>query len=70
VAFYQLLNNHPEYIKTSNGTSSVKLVLVGGSRNEGDARRVEDLKSLVKELGIDVGLFHINIHTLTNRYYL
>ena len=57
MAFYQLLNKYPEYMESSDGTSSVRLVLVGGSRNESDARRVDDLKSLVKELGIDVGLF-------------
>jgi hypothetical protein len=33
------------------------LVLVGGSRNAGDAARVESLRALSKELGIDVSDF-------------
>jgi len=57
MAFYQLLNQYPEYMESSDGASPVRLVLVGGSRNESDARRVDDLKSLVKGLGIEVGVF-------------
>lgn len=32
----------------------MRLVLLGGSRNDGDAARVSELKILAKELGIEV----------------
>ena len=51
-AFSQLLSSHPEYGKP--GDAHVQLVLVGGSRNEEDAARVEGLRALAKELGIEV----------------
>ncbi|TFK48788.1 mannosyltransferase [Heliocybe sulcata] len=50
-AFSVLLSSHPEYRK--DGTFPISLVLVGGSRNAGDAARVESLRALAKELGID-----------------
>ncbi|KAI0763548.1 mannosyltransferase [Trametes elegans] len=49
-AFHKLLELYPEY--RGSGRSSVKLVLVGGSRNVEDATRVEDLHILARELGI------------------
>ncbi|KAI0684595.1 hypothetical protein C8T65DRAFT_748628 [Cerioporus squamosus] len=49
-SFHKLLEAHPEY--RGQGPSSVKLVLVGGSRNVGDATRVEELRELAKELNI------------------
>ena len=51
--FHRLLNKHPEY--TKNNDQRIKLVPVGGSRNEGDARRVDELRKLAKELSIEVG---------------
>jgi alpha-1,2-mannosyltransferase len=54
-SFFQLLKSHPEY--QSPSSTSVMLVLVGGSRNAGDAARVESLRALSKELGIDVSDF-------------
>lgn len=51
-AFKQLLTSHPEYGKPGN--AHVQLVLVGGSRNAEDAARVEGLRALAKELGIEV----------------
>lgn len=51
-AFKSLLENYPEFCSPSR--SIVKLVLLGGSRNPGDAVRVESLKKLAVELGIDV----------------
>ena len=51
-AFKQLLASHPEYGKPGN--AHVRLVLVGGSRNAEDAARVEGLRALAKELGIEV----------------
>ena len=51
-AFKQLLASHPEYGKP--GDAHVQLVLVGGSRNAEDAARVEGLRALAKELGIEV----------------
>jgi alpha-1,2-mannosyltransferase len=50
--FHRLLLEHPEY--TENDDQRIKLVLVGGSRNEGDARRVDGLRELAKELSIEV----------------
>jgi alpha-1,2-mannosyltransferase len=45
-AFSELLKVHPEH-------RDARLVLIGGSRNEGDAKRAEDLRALAKELGIE-----------------
>lgn len=50
--FHRLLELHPEYIQ--NVEEPMRLVLVGGSRNEGDAQRIFELRMLAKELGIDV----------------
>lgn len=50
--FHRLLKEHPEY--TENNDQRVKLVLVGGSRNQGDARRVDGLRKLAEELAIEV----------------
>ncbi|KAI0931011.1 hypothetical protein AcV7_005038 [Taiwanofungus camphoratus] len=49
-AFHHLLKSHPEYSKAED--KSVKLVLMGGSRNAEDASRVENLRSLAAGLGI------------------
>ncbi|KIM43076.1 glycosyltransferase family 4 protein, partial [Hebeloma cylindrosporum] len=51
ISFHQLLELHPEY--ASQGERNVKLVLIGGSRNDGDARRVEELRGLAKQLKIE-----------------
>jgi alpha-1,2-mannosyltransferase len=51
-SFRELLKAHPEYGNPDN--SGVKLVLVGGSRNAGDAARVDGLQLLAKDLGIEV----------------
>jgi alpha-1,2-mannosyltransferase len=53
--FHRLLNEHPEY--TRNNNEKIKLVLVGGSRNEGDAQRVDGLRKLARELSIQVCSF-------------
>jgi len=50
-SLHELFKAYPEYTKA--GKSQVKLVLVGGSRNAGDAARVEGLRALAKELGIE-----------------
>ena len=50
-AFRRLLTAYPRH-KEEN----VKLVLLGGSRNAGDATRVEGLRRLTKELDIEVCL--------------
>lgn len=51
-SLHELFKAYPEYAKA--GESQVKLVLVGGSRNAGDAARVEGLRALAKELEIEV----------------
>ncbi|CCM03735.1 uncharacterized protein FIBRA_05881 [Fibroporia radiculosa] len=48
-AFHHLLKSYPEY----STPDSVKLVLLGGSRNAEDAIRVEGLRALAKELNIE-----------------
>jgi alpha-1,2-mannosyltransferase len=50
-ALEALFREHPEY---KNGPSSIRLVLIGGVRNEGDASRVEGLRKLANEIGIAV----------------
>ncbi|KAF8877139.1 mannosyltransferase [Gymnopilus junonius] len=51
LAFHDLLKSHPEYAR--EGGDHVQLVLVGGSRNEGDARRVLELRDLARNLEIE-----------------
>lgn len=54
-AFHTLLQTHPEH----RGT--VKLLLIGGSRNAGDAARVDCLRDLAVQLGIQESVqFKIN----------
>ena len=48
----RLRKTHPEYFVA--GKDQIKLVLLGGSRNDGDAARVERLRALAKELEIEV----------------
>ncbi|KAF9464212.1 glycosyltransferase family 4 protein [Collybia nuda] len=50
-AFARLLQEHPEFSNVRE--KDVKLVLVGGSRNVEDATRVEGLRSLARDLGIE-----------------
>ncbi|KAG6337390.1 hypothetical protein ID866_1713 [Astraeus odoratus] len=54
-AFAQLLMDHPEYKATSTTTSKnvVRLVLLGGARNENDLDRVESLRTLASELAVE-----------------
>ncbi|KAF7776779.1 CAZyme family GT4 [Agaricus bisporus var. burnettii] len=52
-AFAELLRRYPQYVKRDGTENSVKLVLIGGSRNEGDARRVAELRKLAKELKVE-----------------
>ena len=49
-AFAKLFETSPRY----RDDETVKLVLLGGSRNAEDAARVEELRSLSKELKVDV----------------
>jgi len=49
LALSSLLESHPEY-----RNPPVKMVLMGGSRNVGDAGRVEQLRALTKDLHIEV----------------
>lgn len=38
-------------------TNGVELVLIGSSRNEGDAKRIDSLRQEAKELGIEVIMY-------------
>uniref|UniRef100_D8PZ69 GDP-Man:Man(3)GlcNAc(2)-PP-Dol alpha-1,2-mannosyltransferase n=1 Tax=Schizophyllum commune (strain H4-8 / FGSC 9210) TaxID=578458 RepID=D8PZ69_SCHCM len=54
-ALYELFDAHPEYRET------VRLILIGGSRNAEDAARVELLRTLAAKLGIQDSIeFRIN----------
>lgn len=50
-AFAILLKEHPEM---RGGEEGVKLVIMGGVRDEGDQQRLEGLKKLAAELNIQV----------------
>ncbi|KAF9220277.1 glycosyltransferase family 4 protein [Gyrodon lividus] len=53
-AFAQLLMDHSEYKVPEGGSNhdAVRLVLLGGARHQDDLDRVESLRALAKELGI------------------
>jgi len=50
LALSSLLESHPEY-----HDPPIKVILMGGSRNVEDAERVKQLRTLAKELHIEVG---------------
>ncbi|KAI0783434.1 mannosyltransferase [Abortiporus biennis] len=50
-SFAELLKLYPEYTKST--VDPVRLVLIGGSRNKEDSDRVDSLRVLAKELGIE-----------------
>ncbi|KAA1472174.1 mannosyltransferase [Dentipellis sp. KUC8613] len=53
-ALSELLRNHSQYKTPFAGADGgVRLVLIGGSRNDGDAARIEGLRRLAKELDIE-----------------
>ncbi|KAH7885011.1 mannosyltransferase [Phlebopus sp. FC_14] len=52
-ALAQLLMDHPEYKSSDTNGDSVRLVLLGGARHKDDLDRVEALRALGKELGIE-----------------
>jgi glycosyltransferase involved in cell wall biosynthesis len=49
----KLLHDHPELVREPN---AIRLVLVGGARNASDVARVDSLRALVHDLGIEVCL--------------
>jgi alpha-1,2-mannosyltransferase len=58
-AFHQFLETYPQY-KTEKNVRP-RLVLIGGARNEGDITRVDRLRGLVGELGIEVSSFDLSL---------
>ena len=50
LALSSLLESHPEY-----RSPPIKMVLIGGSRNAGDAERVTQLRKLAKDIQVEVG---------------
>ncbi|KXN82832.1 GDP-Man:Man(3)GlcNAc(2)-PP-Dol alpha-1,2-mannosyltransferase [Leucoagaricus sp. SymC.cos] len=52
-AFAQLLSRFPKHAGKGGTKAPVKLVLIGGSRNEEDAQRVTSLRRLAKESGVE-----------------
>ncbi|KAG5645460.1 hypothetical protein DXG03_006005 [Asterophora parasitica] len=53
-AFERLLTLHPKYKGSgSDGSGSIQLVLLGGSRNAEDAARVAGLRQLAEDLGVE-----------------
>ncbi|RHZ89423.1 hypothetical protein Glove_14g13 [Diversispora epigaea] len=58
-ALNKLLINHPEF--RDDPENKVKLVLIGSCRNEGDQKRIQELKKLCKNLNIENNVeFEIN----------
>ena len=53
-AFQKLLEQNPQFKSDSNPSGGVRLVLIGGSRNEDDRARVTQLRRLAGELGVEV----------------
>lgn len=53
-AFQQLLEENPQFKSDDNPNGGVRLVLIGGSRNEGDRNRVIQLRRLAGDLGVEV----------------
>lgn len=51
-SFARLLQNWPQYKRTPTDKDYVKLVMLGGCRDESDKKRVEELKELVNSLKI------------------
>jgi alpha-1,2-mannosyltransferase len=49
--FAALLKRYPEY---QQGDQAVKLVFIGGCRNEGDEKRVQDLRDQIALSGLQV----------------
>ena len=59
VAQFRPEKDHPlqlrafhKFLQTTKGKINYRLVLVGGCRNDGDAKRVEELRTLARELEI------------------
>jgi alpha-1,2-mannosyltransferase len=50
-AFKMLVERHPQYSK--QGARALSLVLIGGCRDENDFRRVDSLRSLTQDLGVE-----------------
>jgi len=50
-AYAKLLENHPEY--RTDASKIAKLVIIGGCRNGGDEKIVENLKSLIKKYDLE-----------------
>ncbi|KAF9265198.1 mannosyltransferase [Marasmius fiardii PR-910] len=51
-ALHELDKMYPEYGLTAGNKTAVKLVLIGGCKDEEDALRVSELKLMVRELGL------------------
>jgi hypothetical protein len=49
-ALHELLKEHPKYAE-----EGIQLVLIGSCRNAGDEGRVEELRKLARDLGVEVG---------------
>ncbi|KAJ6482944.1 mannosyltransferase [Mycena vitilis] len=47
-ALHELLKDHPEY-----ATEGIQLVMIGGCRNAEDEGRVEELRTLARDLGVE-----------------
>lgn len=61
-AFKLFLDAHPNL---RSGVDFVRLVLVGGCRTKEDEKRVEDLKELAVELGVQVFISHLECYVKT-----
>jgi alpha-1,2-mannosyltransferase len=55
-ALHLLFKDHPEYRGLTDVKQKVRLVMMGSSRNVDDERRIEGLRSLARELEIEVSI--------------
>lgn len=62
-AIAQLFKEHPEY---QSGEKRVKLVMMGGARDQADEQRLESLKRLATELGVQASLPLVPLMTMAD----
>jgi hypothetical protein len=64
LAFHKLIQEHPEHLSSSDRDGGpLKLALIGGSRNAGDAKRIAAPEELVKQIGMRSVKFNILLCT-------
>ncbi len=54
------MEKHPEY--RTDPSKITKFFIIGGCRNENDEKLVDNLKSLIKEKNLEVGVIYLNYY--------